>query len=93
MLRCGHVGDRHLVGAPIPLRLEPVHSLRSGPAFGTAQDDHRPLRADDFLAGPGHLLDRCDFFQHRVEGRRHQLVHRRRDVAFDEMRLVAVAQE
>ena len=38
-------------------------------------------------------LDRGDLVEHTVQRRRHQLVHLRRIVAFDEIRLVAVALE
>ncbi len=39
------------------------------------------------------FCDRRDLVEYPVERRRHQLVHPRRVVAFDKMRLVAVADE
>ena len=39
------VGDRHLVRAPEPLDLQAIDFFRAGPALGTAQHDHRPVRA------------------------------------------------
>ena len=39
-----HVGERHLVRAPRALDLVAADLLRSGPALGRAQHDHRPAR-------------------------------------------------
>ena len=39
------------------------------------------------------VLNRANFLEHRVERRRHQLVHGFRLVALDEIRIVAVAGE
>ena len=73
----GHVGDRHLVGAPVAFDLQPVDLLGAGPALGAAQDDHRPAGALFEPAAPGLGLNSLDFVDHRVEGRRHELVHPR----------------
>ena len=39
-----HVGQRHLVRAPGPAHLHPVHDVRTGPALRGAQHDQRPPR-------------------------------------------------
>ena len=44
MLGLLEIGDRHLVGAPGALDRVAVDGLRSGPALGRAEDDHRPAR-------------------------------------------------
>ena len=78
---------------PIPFRFPAIDFLRSGPALGRTEDDHRPARALDRTLGPGFVLDGPDLADHRAQGRRHTLVHLCGLVALDEIRPVAVADE
>ena len=92
MLRIAlHLVDRHLVGAPKALDPLAVDFLRAGPAFPRAKHDHRPGRTLREPAAPCVLLDALDVADDRFEGLGHQLMHRLRVVALDEMRRVAVA--
>ena len=88
-------GERHLMRAERAFDLLAVHYLRPGPAFRRAQDDHRP--ASGACVNPFVRARRSESSRissnDRVQRRRHQLVHRLRIVAFDEVRLVAVAAE
>ena len=88
------LGQRHLVRAPGAFHRLAVHFLRPGPALGRAQNDHRPARPlrNAVCARASCWIARISA-QHRVQRRRHQLVHRLRLVAFHEIRLVAVARE
>ena len=85
------LGERHLVRAIGPLDRQAVDDLGPGPALGRFEDDHRPARPGRDSLGPGVGLDSPDLGHDLVERRRHQLVHRLRIVAFDEIGAVAVA--
>ena len=85
--------QRHLVRPEGPLDLQAVDHLRSGPALGGPEDDHRPARPRRVLPGPRVLLDLPDVQDHRLDGLGHQLVHRFRLVALDEIGRPAAAPE
>ncbi len=89
----GETGERNLVGSPTALGREAVDGLGSGPAFRRRQDQHWPGWPLDRLAGAGRGLNAPDVGDGIVEGGSHQLVHRRRLVAFDHDRPVAVTLE
>ena len=89
----GELGNRHLVGAPGAFDRQAVHFLRPGPALGRFQDDHRPTRQRGGLRRTWRTriaLDLPDLRQHLVQRARQALVHQRRVIAFDDMRLIAV---
>ncbi len=86
-----HVGDGHLVGAPVALEVLVVDLARAGPALGGAQDDDGPQRAEGLARVAGLLLEAPDLEHAVFEGRGHGLVHRVDVVALDEVGLVAVA--
>ena len=88
----GELRQRHLVGAEGALHRLAVDLLGPRPALGRAQDDHRPARP---LGGAlaRTRLDGGDVADHLVERLGHELVHGRRVVALDEVRLVAVADQ
>ena len=72
----------------------PSTTLGPGPALGGAQHDHRPARPVVRLARlTRSALDLRDLRGDLIERGGHQLVHRRRVVALDEVRRVAVALE
>ncbi len=73
--------------------MRPSTSLGPVQPLGRAHHDHRPARPAGIAVGPRMVLDRLDLGDDRIEGRCHQLVHDRRVVALDEIRLVAVAHE
>ena len=83
--------QRDLVRAPETFNLVPVDLAGAGPALGGAQHDHRPLGQVLRTPGARLVLDGSDLVHHRVQGRGKQLVDRLRIVAFDEIRLVAIA--
>ena len=85
-----HPGQRHLVGAERPLDLETVHDLRAGPALGRAQHHHRPPRPCGETVRACLELDLADVGDDPIERRGHQLVHGRRLIPGDKVRLVAV---
>jgi hypothetical protein len=88
-----HACERYLVGTPEAFHLVAVHVLRTGPALGRAQNDHRPVGATGNAARARLLLDPANL-QHAVFQRRgHFLVHLLRVVAFHEIRRPAVAPE
>src|SRR5260370_42544084 len=79
--------------APRSLDWLAVHKFRSGQAFWCTQDDHGPdWKPRQFLAA-GLTLDDMDFFDHRVERGRHQLMHRFRFVPFYTVVFVSVARD
>ncbi len=79
---------------PCPFDGMAVDGFRARPAFGRAEDDHGPARAFlalVFAARPRGALDLANAGQDGVERRGEALMNQCRIVAFDEMRLVAVA--
>ena len=88
------IGDRNLMRAPGPLDRLAVDEFRSRPALGRAEDDHGPARTLRASVSPrdrAASLDLAYLRQNRIERSGETLMHDRRIVAFDEMRLVAVA--
>jgi hypothetical protein len=93
MSRVRHVGHRHLMGAKGAFGRPAVHTLRSGPALGRAQDDHGPARTGVEAEGAGIVLDALDLGDHGIERGGHQLVHRHGIIALDDIGLVTIALE
>ena len=89
MLRIHEHG--HLMGAKGPLDLQSIDELRSRPALGRSQDDHRPSRAGRVVLVACRRLDPLDLLDRRIHGRGHALMHGVRIVAFDEPRRPAAA--
>src|SRR5712671_5445410 len=79
--------------APRSLDWLVVHKFRSGPAFRSTQDNHGPDWERGRSLAAGLTLDSMDFFDHRVERRRHELMHRFRVVPFHKVGFIAVARE
>lgn len=82
------------MGAPEPFNLLAVEGVRSGPALGGAQDDHRPDRPAGLVGSAfllGALADLLEPADDLIHGGRHRLVHRLRFAAFHKQRLPAVA--
>ena len=88
-----HLAHGHLVGSPVILGALAVDLLGARPALGRAQDDHRPARARREAIPARVALDAPDLFGHRVEGGRHELMHRPGVVPLHEVGGVAVAAE
>ena len=88
------IGDRHLMRAPGAFDRLAVDEFRAGPALGRAEHDHRPARALRRLGAPA---VRAALWISRMRARiassvpARALMHQRRIVALDEMRIVAVA--
>jgi hypothetical protein len=90
------VRNRHLMRAPGAFNRFAIHELRAGPALRRAEDDHRPARPlQTFCLGAGAsgALDVTNLAQNPVEGAGKALMHARRIVALDEMRIVTVASQ
>ena len=71
-----------------------VDEFRSGPTLGRAEHDHGPARtflAFRLSARPRGALNLADLRENGIERTGQSLMHDRRIVAFDEMRVVAVA--
>ena len=86
------IRDRNLMGAPSPFHRLAVNELRPGPAFGRAEHDHGPTRPlHRIRRGTRGILDLVDLRKDHIECAGETLMHQGRDVAFDEMRFVAVA--
>ncbi len=81
------------MGAEAAFDREAIDDLGAGPAFGGAQDDHRPAGALFEAVGAGVRLDLLDFGDDFVEGFGHQLMDDGGIFAFDEVGGVAVAAE
>ena len=94
MLGILEIRDRHLVRAPGALDRLVVDKFRTGPAFWRAEHDHRPARAlHACAAGPRRSLDLAYPDQDLVERSGQGLVHQRRIMALDEIRVMAIAAE
>ena len=87
------IGERHLVRAPRALDLVAADLLGAGPALRRAQHDHWPARSLCGAADARVLLDGAYLRDDLVERGGHLLVHFGRLRAFDEIRLVPVADE
>ena len=78
--------DRHLVRAPGAFDRLAVDLLRAGPALrACAGRSSASAGASPSPSPRACVWMRADLVEHRVERRRHQLVHRRRVVALDEV--------
>ena len=86
-----HRAHRHLMRPPVALLPLAVDLLGAGPALRRAHDDHRPDRAFRKSFLPRVSLDVPDLADHGFERGRHEFVHHRRVIPFDEMRRVAVS--
>src|SRR5580704_5907296 len=94
MFRVLEIRDRDLMRAPCALDRLVVDGFRSRPTLGRAEDDHRPARtlwACRISAGARSALNLANLRQNRIERSGQTLMHDRRIVALDEMRIVAVA--
>src|SRR4029077_12232971 len=84
---------RHLMRPPGTLEPMAVDLLGRGPALRRAQNYHRPARPARHSASARLFLERADFEDATFERSRHPLMHSRRSIALDHVRLVAVANE
>ena len=85
--------QRHLVRPERALVLQSVDELRSGPALGRAQHDHRPARASRVAGVSRARLELADVPDGGIERRGHQLVHPVRIAALHEIGRPAAATE
>src|SRR5262245_52485726 len=85
------LAHRYLVRTPVVLRALPIDLLRARPALERAEHDHRPARPSCETVPARVALDAVDLVERRVERGCHELVHRGRVIAFNDMRRVAVA--
>ena len=88
-----HLAHRHLVRAPVVLGALAIDLLRTGPALGCAEHDHRPAGAFPKTISTRSRFDPLNFPDDLIHGRGHQLVHFVRLIALDEIRRVAVTAE
>src|SRR6266446_276627 len=85
------VRERHLMRAPSPLDRLAVHELWPGPAFWRAEDDHGPTRPlHRIRRGTRRILDPVNLRYDRIKRAGQTLMHHGRDVAFHEIRFIAV---
>ena len=77
--------DRNLMGAEGALDGLAVDHLRTGPAFGSAQDDHGPLDMLQLLAGTSTLLDVMNLVDNGIQRVSHLFVHGHGIVALNEV--------
>ena len=85
--------ERHLVGPPGPLDLDPVDHGRPRPSLGGHEQDHRPRTPLEVAVLPGRPLDLEDPVVRLVERGGELAVHVAGVVALDGPHLVAVAAE
>ena len=83
--------ERNLVGAPGVLNRLAVDKPGTGPAFGSAHDEHGPRGTGGRAVFPGGLLNCGDAVEHGVKDRGCLLVHDGRIVAFQCEGFVAVS--
>ena len=86
-------GQGHLMGTEGTFNLLAVHNLGTGPALGSAQDDHGPHGPLGIVVLAGVLLDGLDLLDDGVHGLSHELVHGHGIVALHEVGLPAAALE
>ncbi len=80
----------NLVRPPGAFHLVAIYLFRSCPSFRRAKDDHGPARTRGIAGCAGVLLEGTNLEDTLLQGGSHFLMHRRRVVAFDEVRFVAV---
>src|SRR5580704_17845294 len=91
MLGILEVRDRDLMRAPGPLYRLPVDELGPRPAFWRPEHDHGPTRPNDGVrGGTRRSLDLVYLGYDCIERAGQSLMHLSRDVAFHEMRFIAV---
>ncbi len=90
---CGRVGERHLVRPEGAFDRQAIDYLRSGPALGRIQDDHRPTRTHEVAVEARVLLDFFDPLHRGVERRGHGRMHQVGLVTLDEVGRPPVAAE
>src|ERR1700689_378714 len=94
MLGIFKIRDRNLMRAPGPLDRQAIDKLRSSPALGRLKHNHWPSRSRYSVrctTGPRGNLYLTDLRQDVIQRRGKTLMHQRGIVAFNEMRIVAVA--
>ncbi|MNO45909.1 hypothetical protein D3C76_361870 [compost metagenome] len=94
MQRLCEIGQRHLMRAARAFDSMTIDEFRTGPAFGRAQHQHgpqRPLRRRGLPGSSCIMLNISNFQNHRVQCLRQCLMHLQRVIAFDEVRIVAIA--
>ena len=74
----GGIGERHLVRAKGALDRHAIDELRTGPALGRVEHDHRPARPRGVAMLARVVLNALDLLDDRVERRGHRLVHQAR---------------
>src|SRR5271169_1666369 len=85
------IRDRNLMCSPGIFDWLAIDDLWPGPAFGSAQNNHRPSRKRRAASAASRLLDGMNLVEDGVQRLRHEWMHRLRIVAFDEIRFVAIA--
>src|SRR5664280_361462 len=88
------IRDRNLMRTPGAFNRLAIDELRARPALWRAEDDHWPARALQpfrVAAVAGGALDVTNPNENPVEGPGKALMHKRRIVSLDEMRIVPVA--
>src|SRR5689334_17965315 len=94
MFRFGlQVGDWYLMRAPCAFYRLAVNKFRPGPAFRTAQANHRPGGPLRGSADPGFALNESNFIDNGIESGRHRLMHRFRLMPLHEVRFVSITRE
>src|SRR5204863_10222624 len=88
-----HLTHRHLVRAPVALGPPAVDFFWAGPAFGSAQYNHRPERPLRETVHTRIGLDTLDFASDGVECGGHQFVHSFRLISLDKVGRVAITAE
>ena len=92
MLGILQIGEWDLMCAPSALDRLAVHEFRSSPTLRRAEHDHGPKRPlYGVRRGTGCFLDLANLRQDCIQRLGQALMHQRGDVAFHEMRLIAVA--
>ena len=83
--------ERYLVRSEGAFDRQTVDHLRPGPALRGPQDDHRPALSGGVVLVPRIALDAADLLYGVIQRGGHQLMHRRRVVALDEVGRPAAA--
>ena len=86
-------GDGHLMRAEGSFDLLTVHNLGTGPALGSAQDDHRPEGTRCIVIFPRIFLDGMDFLYGLIQRLCHLPMHGHGIITLYEVGLPATAME
>src|SRR6202034_177064 len=73
------------------LNLEAIDDLRARPSLGRSEYNHRPARPRGVLGSPRSGLELPDILDGPFQHGGHEFMHRRRIVAFDEVRSPATS--